>query len=79
MFRITAEGNKVDSFEMVWEIMYRYVNPEVSLAYPEQRICKDVPPNVRIWKHKRRCWERCITLNIRREPSESSLKKIIPL
>lgn len=79
MFRITVEGKKVDKYETVWEIMYRYVNPEVSLAYPQEMICKDVPEGVRIWKYRNNCFLKCARINNSNEPPEPSTRKILPL
>lgn len=79
MFRTTVDGKKVDKYEQVWEIMYRYVNPEVSLAYPQETRCDQVPDKVKIWHSRSECLIKCMKINKEREPSQSALKKILPL
>lgn len=57
--RQTEDYNTVAESELVWEIMYQYINPEVSEPYPDQRLVRLIPPGTRIWVHKNNCQAEC--------------------
>lgn len=63
MSRITKDGHTVEETDFVYEVMYRYLNAEASLAEPEKRMMKDVPKEVNIWKYRLACWIVCNAKN----------------
>lgn len=59
----------VDASERVFEVMYQYLNAEVSgWAYPESREAVKIPPSVRIWKHQINCQKECDRINKKNYP-----------
>lgn len=63
----TEDNHWVDSTTAVWEIMWRYLNPEVSLAEPEERPAGFVPRMNKIWKDRGVCKRVCNRLNNHRQ------------
>lgn len=61
--RRTQDGCLVGDHDIVYEIMYRYVNRETSLAEAESRQVCEIPLEAKIWKHKSNCISRCYSLN----------------
>lgn len=61
--RLTADNHAVEYAEMVWEVMYEYLNPEISLAYPESRSAIDIPDKWPIYKDRWACQMVCNHLN----------------
>lgn len=61
--RQTEDNIWVTESEMVWEIMYRYFNGEVSRAEPEARSAKEIPFKYKIWKHRGNCQAQCFLNN----------------
>lgn len=57
--RITEDNHTVKGNELVYEIMYRYYNPEVSLPEPEQRAVRLIPEDRPIWLHRQNCQIEC--------------------
>lgn len=57
--RITQDGHKVMDNEKVYEILYVYVNAEVTEAVPHETIAKEVPIGYKIWKVKNICIMEC--------------------
>jgi len=63
MKRITEDFQLVEPSDYVWEIMYRYVNPEFSRAEPERRLVNSIPGKVKIWFHQSNCRLECFRRN----------------
>jgi hypothetical protein len=63
MKRRTVDGNYVEKNEDVYEIMYRYINAEASVAEPERRKASEIPAKVKIWVHKNNCQFWCDKIN----------------
>ena len=63
MSRLTEDLQLVIDTDEVWEIMYRYVNPEYSRAEPERRMVKNVPKKCKIWFHQSNCRLECFRRN----------------
>jgi len=63
MNRITEDLPVVRDTDEVWEIMYRYVNPEYSRAEPEKRMVKNIPDKYKIWFHQSNCRLACMRIN----------------
>lgn len=68
MLRKTEDENWVLEGELVWEIMFRFINWEVSIAEPEQRAVRDIPEHYKIWKHLSNCIRACRKINKQIEP-----------
>lgn len=47
----------------VFEMMYRYINPEISLAYPQDTEIEKVPIGTKFWYNKRNCQYECDKIN----------------
>lgn len=74
MTRLTEDLHLVSQSEDVWEVMYRYINAEVSIAEPEKRMVKQIPVGVKIWVHYSACRLHCGRLN---NGTEDKMEKII--
>jgi hypothetical protein len=81
MNRLTEDGHWLfNETALVWEIMWQYVNPEVSIAYAEKRPMCEIPPDVRVWKRRNRCVRECRKLNRKRSlPLQKSYSEISAL
>jgi hypothetical protein len=67
--RYTQDEMQVFDTDMVWEILFRYLNPETSVAEPETRMVKLIPPQARIWAYHATCEAECRRLNdLQRSP-----------
>lgn len=55
----TIDGHIVTENDLVYEIMYRYYNPEYSDPVPEQRKLKDIPQGTKVWYRKINCHVEC--------------------
>lgn len=53
--RFTEDHIPVAETDHVYEILYRYINPEYSQPEPDLRKVKDIPPGTPIWKEKENC------------------------
>ena len=71
---MTQEGYEVEDNEPVYEILYKWYNPEVSMAEPYLTVVEKVPKDFKMWKHKNGCLGYCIYLNRKNHPYHSELK-----
>ena len=59
--RLTEDGHMVDELDSVFEIQYRRLNEEVSIAEPTWIIAHET--DRRIWKHRMACAIECLKIN----------------
>lgn len=71
----TKDGFDVQSFDMVYEIMWSRLNQEVSIAYPEQRMVNQIPDGVNIWKWRIYCQQVCNKLNEKQKLNSFSMEQ----
>lgn len=63
--RFTEDFHFVPEYGEAWEIMYKYLNPEISEAYPEERKVSEIPMGAPIWLHKENCERECRKINLK--------------
>lgn len=63
MTRLTEDGQMVYAHTKVWEVVWRYLNTEISIAEPESREAGEIPDAVPIYFFKRQCQIKCAQLN----------------
>lgn len=66
--RITADNIPVSPHEAIWEVVFRYINAEVSWAEAEQKESLRVPEQYHIWKYLSNCEAKCREVNKRNYP-----------
>lgn len=59
-----------------YEVMYAYINPEVSEAYPEFHLIKNIPIGVKYYFTRQACQEVCDKLN--REHAKATAERCDP-
>lgn len=58
--RHTVDYKDVNDEDFVYEIMWRYINPEVTgYPEPERTQARHVPEGTRIWKFESNCRKEC--------------------
>ena len=62
--RPTADGYFCCSSTSVWEIQFRYLNAEISIAEPTLMNAGNVPLTSAIWMHIEGCQLKCAELNL---------------
>ncbi len=63
----TQDGHVVTPYSSVYEVMYRYLNAEVSVPEPEKRFVIDIPPGTKYWLDKRECERECRRIEFNRK------------
>lgn len=66
--RLSEDGNWLLEEEYAYEVMWAWINAEISEAYPERRIVKEIPMGYKIFKHESNCKRHCAYLNKQIEP-----------
>lgn len=61
--RLTADDVHVYNHEKVWEILWCYLNAEVTRAEPSEIVVIEVPECVKMWKTFVACQKVCDSLN----------------
>lgn len=56
---ITEDYQLVTQYDAVWEIWYKWLNWEVSLAYPVPARVADVPAGCKVWRNEDACRREC--------------------
>ncbi len=74
IMRVTQEGHTVQEHQLVWEIVYEYINPEVSWAVPENRCCAAIPRTQPIYFRRYMAKMHADQLNKLNHPFHSELK-----
>ena len=69
MNRITEDGIFVYPESRVWEIVYNYINPEISIAHPRSALLETLPINTKVWFHLNTIEAFCAHINKNISPS----------
>jgi hypothetical protein len=59
----TFDGCLVTEYDRVYEIMWYWVNYELSIAYPQWTQARRMPEGVRMWRNIHKCRRVCDKLN----------------
>lgn len=60
---ITEDHREALNHSAVWEIMYGYINPEFSEAYPRMTHISELPQGTRVWMLMQNCQRECDFIN----------------
>lgn len=72
MNRISEDGVFVYGDEGVWEIVYNYLNPEISVCEPRMTLLESLPPNIKVWCHLSTIQAICNAINKTLSPNTST-------
>lgn len=53
--RPTEDGHIVSNTDQVYEIIYQYINPEVSVPVSNRTEVSKIPQGTKIWVHESNC------------------------
>ena len=70
--RISQEGFHVSLEDKAYEVLFTYINPEVTEAVPHETIVKNIPIGYKFWDSYYQCRKEC---NIKNEKMQTERKK----
>lgn len=79
MERRTEDNNHAAETDTVYEIMYQWLNAEVSTPYPSRAIVAQIPITAKIWTHECNCQKECNKIIKSGSKPGEPCKLILPL
>lgn len=77
--RRTEDMNIATDTDQVFEIMWQWINAEISIPFPSRRIVSEIPITAKIWTHEYNCQKECNKIFRSRIEPAAPYKLILPI